>query len=193
MISKNGIITVPNFYEGDAMYTASRGSSSYIPSKGTNSTHALLTKVEYGPDANSTDIYRCILDLSYNGFDESNPDGTFNIYFQCAYIDHEGGTHWYGNVSFVNAMNSQRSLKSLVLSSVSGNFVYDVTFRLSDDYIQNYAYMYSHVRSDYSNGTGRLTINKMIIIPDKYYTGDRQDSKTHVNTNYITTNNIIEI
>lgn len=193
MITKSGIIISPNFYESDAMCTAKRGMDAYIPNTGTNSCIVVFGTVNYGSDANSTDVYRCILDLSYQGFDESNPNGTFNIWFQCAYDDFDGKRHWYGDVSFANAMNNQRSLKTVVLSNTSGNFVYDVSFRISDDYIQNYDHMYCHIRSDYSNGTGKLTINKGFIIPDKYYSGDRQSSKGHINSSFISTNNYIEI
>ena len=32
-----------------------------------------------------------------------------------------------------------------------------------------------------------------LVIPDKYYAGDNQDSKLHINSNYISTNDFIEI
>ena len=194
-INKSGIITSPNFYESEAMYIAKDKNLSYVPGIGTNSCQTLLAfRFNYSTGITADTIFRVIANISWEGFDSSNPDGIFDIWFQEARLLPGSSTYkWVGTAFPGYAMNNQQSVKDLVLSKQSGSYTYNTTFKLTNGFIEKYDGIVLQYRSDYSNGIGRINTNNIFIIQDDYYSGYGVDSKAHMNNNYISTNNIMEI
>ena len=195
MINKNGIITSPNFYESEAMYMVRAKGLSYVPGTGVNSCQTLISwRFDYSTGITTDTIFRVIANISWEGFDSSNPDGSFNIWFQEARLKPDSGSWVWAGTAFPGyAMNRQQSVVNLVLSQQTGSYTYNTTFKLSQDFIDNYDGLILQYRSDYSNGIGRINTNDIMIIQEDYYAGNGQDIKAHMNNNYISTNNIIEM
>ena len=136
------------------------------------------------------DKFRIYLTVQYNGFDTSSTSGTFNIRFQGANFTSPTTSAWSGSNAVTNALNSQYSLKTLVLSGVSGTYTYECTFTLTEDFYNNYYGSNIGLRSDYSNGTAWIKVSDIKIIPEKYLL--ESNVKTKVGQNYISTKEIIE-
>ena len=80
--------------------------------------------------------------------------------------------------------------KDLVLSQTKGSFIYSTTFIVSEDHYNDFYGCNLGIRTDYSNGVGRITMYKPIIFPDKYFIDINAIVKQ--NDNYLSCNEIIE-
>lgn len=166
-----------NFYETTAMdmaYIAVPGEYAekkltYTPTTGTNSCLAgfRMTWKDCLGVVNAGDKIHICLTIDYSGFDASNTDGTFKLFFQGALLKPDGLHDWTISNNATSALNSQQSLKSLVLSSSSGSFIYDTTFMLQDK-LTEYISCNIGIRADYSNGKGTISMSNILIIPEKY-------------------------
>lgn len=194
-IKKNGIITSPNIYESSAMNLhyetnpGDRDSRIYTFTPSTENNSCMRDIIVHGELYPANELMHAIFKVKWSGFDTSNTSGDFNIFFQGYYIRSDGTTNWWTSLSD-DASNRYRNLKSLVLSSTSGEYIYNFTFR-------NHPYTtYEGIRSDYSNGTGTIEISDFIVIPEKYYIPETfagGTSSLHIGKDYISAGEIYEI
>lgn len=173
-INKKGIWNTSIFHELYGMnfteyYSTTTQTDSYTftPTTANNSTfnfyRLLYSNFELG------DKIRIIMKVQYNGFDTTNTNGDFLIYFQGARINSAGTGVWTGKNALVDSLNSYQNLTNLVLSQTQGEFIYNTTFVVSENDYNNYIGCNIAIRSNYSNGTGNITVYKPIIFLDKYY------------------------
>ena len=191
-INKKGIWTTPTFHElyGENITQLYGITNSYTPSTGTNRSITPYY-IEYN-DFELGEVMRIIVQIDYEGFDTSNTSGTFNIYFQGGKRTQDGSTTWT-NVGInepTTALQNYQNLKDLVLSQTKGSFIYSTTFIVSEDHYNDFYGCNLGIRTDYSNGVGRITMYKPIIFPDKYFIDINAIVKQ--NDNYLSCNEIIE-
>lgn len=198
-INKNGLVITSNCYENDAMNTYAGKSSDYFqytPAKDTNNSCS-GNYTWYTPEGTVTgDRFRVQLFVEYNGFDSSSTAGTFNIYFQGSRWDNvnQEWTWNAGSSSIVTALNSQMSLKTLVLSATKGTYQYDAVFAIPEDNVTRYTGQRLQIRCNYSNGTGVIKIINLRVIPDKYSISITQPYiGARIGPNYIASGELIEI
>lgn len=184
-ISKQGIISTVSLYEYKAtsIFCDSNGNSltndvAYIPSTGTNS---CMPQRTIPVEVNKKYNIECT--VYWSGFDTSNTSGTFNAWFQGS----QNGGWNYSNAMTV-ALNSYKNLRDLVLSATTGSYRYKTSFIVGNANIQTLGLS---TRFDYSNGTGKIGIKDVSIIPDKYNITDQ--IKFRLADDYISCNEIIEI
>lgn len=192
--NKNGIVQFGGMYESQAMelhYSSNPGDRdtktySYTPTTTANSTHRVIPV--HGSLYPKDEVMHARFKVTWNGFDESNTDGTFNIYFQGLYYTNGSNATFYTPLGA--KADSVQNLKSLVLSATSGEYIYDFTY-------SNIAYdTQEGVRCDYSNGTASISFSDITVIPEKYYiSSTHQDNFTalHMGSNYISAGEFIEI
>jgi len=169
-ISKQGIVKTNEIIESDAMNEFDGGDYSYTPSTGQNSCMN-IGKWMVPETASAGDLYRLQCDVIYSGFDRSNTSGTFSMWWQGAVYDKTTSSwKWAGNNPITAALNGQSSPTTVVLTATSGIYHYDVAFAIPTNNITTYTGMNIDLRSDYSNGTGKITLKNMKVIPEKYST-----------------------
>lgn len=194
-INKNGIIISNEFDESDAMdIISAKGTMSYVPAKDTSNSCLNTANIifDYDNDITSSTLFRIIATVSWSGFDSSSTAGTFSIYWQGSnHVISSASWAWEGTNYITNALNSYQNLTTIVLSSNTGTFTYDTTFSLPDSWRSTYNGSNIGFRSNYSNGVGRITVNNIIIINDKY--SSSSNIKAHIGNNYIASKEIIEV
>lgn len=195
-IYKTGIILSNEFDESDAMdIITSKGTMTYVPGK--DATNSCLNPAAIVFDYNATattanTIYRVIAKVSWSGFDTSSTAGTFAFRWQGSNRKISGSTWaWEGTNYVCTVLNNQYNLTNLVLSATSGSYIYDTTFTLPDTWRTTYDGSNIGFRADYSNGVGRITINDIRIILDKY--SSSSNVKSHIGNDYIAGKEFIEI
>lgn len=140
---------------------------SYIPSTTINSCiNPYLIKHS---DFELGEKMRIILKIQYEELDPSNTSGTFKMWFQGAKKNPDGSNVWTGGNDVTGALNNYQNLTDVVLSQEQGSFIYNTTFIISENNYNTYTGCNIGIRSDYSNGIGKITMYKPIIFPDKYY------------------------
>lgn len=195
-ITKSGIITSPNICESSAMnYVDERyigKSFQYTPSTGTNSCLGGFI-VNYPNCIPGEKIYISIK-VEWNGFDTSNTNGTFSMYFQGAtYNVSTGEWEWAGHNNVSYALGG---LTSLVLSSLTGSAILKSSCIIDSQYPSVRTREYLGIRSDYSNGTGWIRISDLEVIPERYYVPKNQiggSTSLHIGKDYISTGELCEI
>lgn len=192
-VGKNGIIFSNNLYEADAMYIAKLTSpSSYTPNTGTNSCLNPLSVVFDYTGTTAATVYRVIARVTWSGFDTSNTSGTFALRWQGSQYNTSGEKwEWTTGNAITNALNNQYYPTNLVLSKTSGSYEYNTTFILDATFRATYSGLFIGFRSDYSNGTGYITANSIMVLEDKYSSDG--SAKAHFTNNYIACKEIIEI
>ena len=192
-ITKTGIILSKEMDESDAMYIAKLSTpAAYTPSTANNSTITPLNVLFDYTNTTASTVYRAIAKITYSGFDRSNTSGTFQIYWQGARYEISSGTWiWVGTNYITNSFNSFKDLTTLVLASTSGSFTYNTTFTLPSDFRSTYSGCQIGLRSNYSNGTARISIDEITVMEDKYSSDG--SSKAHIANDYIACKEIIEI
>lgn len=190
-INKKGIWETFVFHELYGLNigkTVPNASYIYIPTMGQNSSinpyYVLFSDFGLGEKV------RIIMEVSYEGFDTSNTDGSFNIRFQGAKRNDDGTNDWTGANEITSALNNYQNLKDVVLSQTNGVFIYDTTFIVSENFYNTYVGCNIGIRSDYSNGIGKITMHEPIIFPDKYYINT--DSIIRQSDNFLSCMEIIE-
>lgn len=194
-IYKLGIVTTEKFIEPGGVTNQFIGNSSYSYTPGTGTNSCLSTGKWMVPEGTSAgDKFQVRLLAMYNGFDSSNTAGTFTIRFQGANYTSPTTSAWQGTNPVTSALNSFRSLTTTVLSGTSGSYMYITYFSLGQDWLNTYYGSNIGIRSDYSNGTGKLTIRDITIIPAKYSTSDIQPKTAMRFSNpYVTVTEFIEM
>ena len=191
-INKKGIWTTSTFHElyGENITQLYGTTNSYVPSTGTN--RSITPYYIEHNDFELGEVMRIIVQIDYEGFDTSNTSGTFNMYFQGGKRTQDGSTTWtnIGINEPTTALQNYQNLKDLVLSQTKGSFIYSTTFIVSEDHYNNFYGCNLGIRSDYSNGIGRITMYKPIIFPDKYFIDINAIVKQ--SDNYLSCNEIIE-
>ena len=196
---KNGVISSDNIYESSGMNLVQQDqinkTFSYTPSTNTNSCIHPGYVVDYSNCKPGEKIY-CRIKVEWNGFDESNTNGTFNMWFQGDnYNNTTNVWEWKGTSLVANALNNKQSLKTLVLSKASGTAIitsdaYTIPSNFPNPYIKGRM----GIRTDYSNGTGWIAISELEVVQEKYYVGEKTNSAFKISkNNFISCQNIIEI
>lgn len=170
-IHKTGIITTKEFVEPDGVTNQFIGDSTktFTPSTANNSTTG-FGKWMIPDGAVAGDRFQVKLYVSYNGFDDSSTEGTFNIYFQGSNYTSPTSAAWQGTNPVTTALNNYKSVKTLVLSSTSGFYKYETVFTLTQSFLDTYYGSNIAMRSNYSNGTGTIIVSNITIIPEQYST-----------------------
>lgn len=190
-IKKNGIITSPNIYESSAMnlhYGNNPGdcdSMVYAFTPSTEDNSCMRDIIIHGELYPRNTKMHARFKVTWNGFDNSS--GNFSIYFQGYYQKSDGTTNWWTPLG--DSTTSKADIHGLVLSSSSGEYIYDFIF-------DNVPYTtHEGIRSNYSNGTGTLKFSDFIVIPEKYYVPNTfiGTSSLHIGTDYISAREIYEI
>ena len=117
------------------------------------------------------DVVVVELDLEWNGFDESNTDGTFNIFFQGAHFK-DGTAYWITN-NITNSLNDTAHPKTLVLGSTVGYYHYVAESTITD-VDKTYDSIRIGMRSNYSNGTGTIRITNGHAYKKSDYLGNEK-------------------
>lgn len=193
-ITKQGIITSPNIYESSAMNLhygsnlGDRDSSVYTFTPSTEINSCMRDIIVHGELYPANELMHARFKVKWNGFDTSNTSGNFNMYFQGYYND-GSTTNWWTPLG--NKASNVRDLKDLVLSSSTGEYIYDFTY-----YNTPYT-THEGIRIDYSNGTGTISFSDFIVIPEKYYVPSTPPSgnsvSLHIGKDYISAGEIYEI
>lgn len=190
-LGKNGTAVANEFVEAGAINQFDGADTvTFKPTTGTNSTLAGWGKWWVPEGAVAGDTFRIRFVITYSGFDTSNTSGTFNIRFQGSNYTSPTTAVWAGTNPICPILNNTQSLTTLVLSQASGTFVYETTFSLTQAFLDSYIGGNLSIRSDYSNGTGSLTISSTKIIPEKYSITD--NIKMRITNTHISTNEFIE-
>ena len=122
--------------------------------------------------------------LTWSGFDESNTDGAFDMFFQGS---QNNGVWTYSN-PMTTALNQIKRPKTVVLSSSSGSYHYKTSFINTNSEVKRLGLS---LRTDYSNGKGTVSISDVIIVPEKYYISDK--IKARFSEDFISCDEIIEL
>lgn len=113
---------------------------------------------------------RVKIKVEWSGFDNSNTAGTFRMFFQGS--THEVATNefnWSANNMVTSGLVNKQNLTDLVLSATSGVAVIEQIVTVSSLFPTVRDKLYVGIRTDYSNGTGKITISELEVIKDKYY------------------------
>ena len=158
MINKNGIIQIENFYESDGMLMNKTKSISYTPEKDEHNSCLIgegITGFVQGKQ------YYVELTIVWSGF-EDIVEPNFGCWTQGSTYN---GTewNWTGNNPLTNTVGN---LKSTLLGASSGTKQISGTFTASDR-----TGYYLGIRTDYSNGTGKVGFSNIKIIPAEYASG----------------------
>lgn len=191
---KTGVVSTSEFLEFETLDLArNKVSMSYVPAKDTNNSTINSIYAEFDTSQYTTsDVFRVIADVSFSGFDSSSTAGTFSMNWQGdTYNPTSGSWVWEGHNTVTSALQNQKALTTLVLSATSGTFHYDNTFTLDSTFLSTYTRARIGVRTNYSNGVGKFTINKIIVVPDKYSV--TSTIKQRFGKQYIATEEFIEI
>lgn len=193
-ITKQGIITSPNIYESSAMNlhygsnSGDRDSMVYTFTPSTEDNSCMRDIIIHGELYPQYTKMHARFKVTWNGFDNSS--GNFNIYFQGYYQKSDGTINW--STPLGDSITSKADIHGLVLSSSSGEYIYDFIF-------DNVAYTtHEGIRSNYSNGTGTLKFSDFIVIPEKYYVPSTPHTSgnsvsLHIGKDYISAGEIYEI
>lgn len=196
-ITKSGIILSNEFDESDVMdlITSRSATQSYVPAKDTSNScmsGAATILYDYSSGITSATVLRITATISWSDFDSSSTAGTFKTRWQGSNHNvSESAWQWAGNNYACTALNNAVDLTALVLSATSGTYVYDTTFSLADSFISTYDGSQIGIRTDYSNGVGRLTIHDIKIINDKY--SSTSATKAHIGDDFVAGRELIEI
>lgn len=166
-LNKTGVLSTKQIYEPANLCKQITTSASYIPNTGINSCINPFTV--YQEDLEPGDTATIELDVLWDGFDESNMDGTFNIYFQGGLYKGSAVT-WTQN-SYAEALNTAKNLKELVLGHTNGMHHYIATTTTFTTSNLSYDRVNIGLRSNYSNGTGSITIQNCHVYKTKNYIG----------------------
>lgn len=174
-LSKSGVLKSESFFESNGMNQQWRSrlgdeytkSYSYTPTTADNS--CIEGYVVWTESLKVSDQFTISIDVSWSGFDSSNTSGTFDMWFQGSQRkDTTWG--WTTGNPFADALNVTQDLGVLMLSATSGRKTITANATISTTYVKQYNAFRLGIRSDYSNGSGTVTISNLKIIPHKYDT-----------------------
>lgn len=142
----------------------------FKPGTGTNVCGAesgYMNITKYGADIQ----YRAIVGVEWKGGFAAVSGQTLNIYFQGTQCV-DGTYGWTTSNQLATKLNNSKTLVSLITSSASGFYEYNIPWTIASD-VRNATGYQLRIRSDYSSGTGQIRINYVYIMPDKYYTDNK--------------------
>ncbi len=160
-IYKNGNVTGTEMYEHGGVLMNNVKSVTYVPKKDTkNST--LLGESIVGFEG--TKRYYIELLISWDGFQENVADN-FDIWTQGKTFNKNDNTYYWSNGNSMCTVVNKVLNKDLVLSTKSGSKFVSGFFNNKDD---KWTRQYLGIRSDYSNGIGRITFSNIKVMPAEY-------------------------
>lgn len=196
-ILRTGVVNTSNFYESDAMNIMTSGKSGgYVPVKDAQNSCTNIAYIKYDlNEVTNTTVFRVIAKVRWSGFDSSSTAGTFGLWWQGSSFNTANQSwEWKGGNHITNALNNQYYPTQLVLSASSGQYVYDTTYIVSGTWLDTWSGSYIGFRSDYSNGVGRITVDDIKIIYDKYSVSYKTPTiKARFGKSYLSSEEIIEI
>ena len=187
---QHGIFNTAEFAEPKAITNQYSGSASksYTPTTASNST--TVVGKWYIPSGSIVgDSFQVKVDVTFNGF-SSITSTAFTMYFQGKQYTTTSSSAWQGTNILCKALNDSKPLKEVVRTATSGTYTYETDFTLTQDYLNSYVGSDIGLRTDYSNGSGKVTISNIKIIPSKYATSSTAVSRLTNDT--IAANNFIE-
>ena len=189
-VTKNGIIYSDEINETGVNYNLVTDPNfyfSYIPGTGTNSCAGNYI-IDYSSCTQGDRLFsEC--DIEWSDFDTSNTNGTFGIWFQGSTYNVANATwEWTDQSGALALYNGSNTFTSLVLSSKNGKAHLTREFTLGSNFPNTRSKQHFGIRSDYSNGVGRVTIRNLKVYPAKYH-----GTPVHFGEEYITADEIIEI
>lgn len=136
---------------------------SYTPAADTN--NSCMDFGFFCPEEGVTK-YHITMMVEWSGFADiltTNPDFTINFHGPNYII---GGTtyEWTTN-PISSALYAVKTMQSLVTGAASGSYKYEADFTLSSGWLNSYWACYVGFRTNYSNGTGKITASKLRIYP----------------------------
>lgn len=185
-LKKTGILSAKEIEEPINLCRQISTSTSYTPNTGTNST--FYPFATYQDDLEPGDTATIELDVLWDGFDTSNADGTFNLYFQGALFNNNTGI-WTVSNRYTAALNTAKNLKELVLNQANGMYHYIATTTALSAEQLSYERVNIGMRADYSNGKGTITIQNCYVYKTDNYIGKE---KARFYSDRILCNNYIE-
>lgn len=193
-ITKSGILKSPSINEssGKNLVVESQinSSFSYTPGTGTNS--CLQGYMVDLSSCKSGDVVYIRIKMDYSGFNASNTAGTFGMWFQGATYNTSNGWSWnYGN-PITGALGNITS----IVSGKNGSTTLQKSTTMPSNVPGTVTKVYVGFRSDYSNGTGKITISGLEVIPAKYYVPENPISGVpsfHLGKDYISAKEIYEL
>lgn len=184
-LTKTGGVLAKNFSDPVDL-CEQLSANSYTPTTAVNSCMNTAYTV-YQDTLVSGDTATIELDILWDGFDESNVNGDFDIWFQGAAYTGTTGT-WTSN-PYTTSLNAAQNLKTMVLSKTMGIYHYVATTGALSASNLSYDRVNIGIRSDYSNGTGTITIQNCHVYNTKNYLGKE---KTKFSTDNVLSNSYIE-
>lgn len=179
-INKNGIVSTNTFYESDGILMNKTKSISYTPAKDTINSCLGVEAIKGFVQGKQ---YYVELTIVWSGF-EDIVEPNFDCWTQGSTYN---GTewNWTGNNPLTNTVGN---LKSTLLGASSGTKQISGTFTASD----RTGYCLG-IRTDYSNGTGKVGFSNIKIIPAEYASGSTPpQSKLHIGGNFMATGEFVE-
>lgn len=199
--NKNGIISSNNIYEPagkNLVEESKRGKSyTYTPGTGTNATLHPGFTVDLSDCTTGEKLYIRIK-VDWSGFDTSNTAGTFAIWFQGDVYNATTNT-WTWNTGNIIAgkLGSGGNITNTLLSATSGSIIFESVATVPSNYKDTITMARLGLRSDYSNGTGTITISDLEVIPEKYYTPSPESTNSgsalKIADDYIVANRLYEL
>ena len=136
---------------------------SYTPAADTN--NSCMDFGFFCPEEGVTK-YHITMVVEWNGFDDiltTNPNFTINFHGPNYII---GGTTYEWTTNPISAaLYAVKTMQSLVTGAASGVYKYEADFTLSSGWLNSYWACYVGFRTNYSNGTGKITASKLRIYP----------------------------
>nr|DAR44298.1 MAG TPA: hypothetical protein [Caudoviricetes sp.] len=160
-IYKNGNVTGTEMYEHGGVLMNNVKSVTYVPRKDTN--NSTLTG-ESIAGFEGTKRYYIELLISWDGFQENVADN-FDIWAQGSTFNKNDNTYYWSSGNSMCTVVNKVLNKDLVLSAKSGSKFVSGFFNNKDD---KWTRQYLGVRSDYSNGIGRITFSNIKVMPAEY-------------------------
>lgn len=197
-INKKGILATNEILERDGVTLVQSDTItsiySYTPSTGENS---IITGwvVDYSTTVSGEKVYYTV-DVSWENFDTSNTSGTFSMRFQGAQYNVTSSS-WGGSDAnpVCDSLNNTYSLTNLVLSSTSGTTTLVGSVTIPSNYPSPYSKAYVGIRSDYSNGSGTITLRNLRVIREKYYSHYNNSTSSpmlQIGKSYVSTESLYE-
>lgn len=170
---RSSALSLKEYLEFDSQniaFTTSYGNyldeSGYIPTTNTNSCFEIYHV--YQDTLQAGDEILIELDLEWSGgFDASNTDGIFDLYFQGSCTKKNDATRYWVINEYANALNAVKRPANLVLSSASGSFHYSARVTITDAALE-YDTKAIGLRSNYSNGKGTVAFKNLSVRNLKY-------------------------
>ena len=136
---------------------------SYTPAADTN--NSCMDFGFFCPEEGVTK-YHITMVVEWSGFADiltTNPDFSINFHGPNYII---GGTTYEWTTNPISAaLYAVKTMQSLVTGAASGVYKYEADFTLSSSWLNSYWACYVGFRTNYSNGTGKITASKLRIYP----------------------------